>query len=74
MDMEVKLHPAGHDGARPLILKNPVMTASGTFGYGAEFMPYGNIARLGGIVRSGHRRKFLSFIIVSVFLCWQEEA
>ena len=55
-------------------LKNPVMTASGTFGYGAEFMPYGNIARLGGIVRSGHRRKFLSFIIVSIFLCWQEEA
>ncbi len=53
MDMEVKLHPAGHDGARPLILKNPVMTASGTFGYGAEFMPYGNIARLGGIVVKG---------------------
>lgn len=53
MDMEVKLHPAGHDGAHPLILKNPVMTASGTFGYGAEFMPYGNIARLGGIVVKG---------------------
>ena len=53
MDMEVKLHPAGHDGARPLILKNPVMTASGTFGYGAECMPYGNIARLGGIVVKG---------------------
>lgn len=53
MDMEVKLHPAGHDGVRPLSLKNPVMTASGTFGCGAEFMPYGNIARLGGIVVKG---------------------
>ena len=26
----------------------------------------GEIARLGGIVRSGHRRKFLSLLIVSV--------
>lgn len=53
MDMEVKLHSAGHGGARSLILKNPVMTASGTFGYGTEFTPYGNIARLGGIVVKG---------------------
>ncbi|MCC8194828.1 MAG: dihydroorotate dehydrogenase [Deltaproteobacteria bacterium] len=36
-----------------LILRNPVLTASGTFGYGLEFMPYGNLADLGGIVVKG---------------------
>ncbi|SBV97656.1 Dihydroorotate dehydrogenase B (NAD(+)), catalytic subunit [uncultured delta proteobacterium] len=36
-----------------LALKNPVLTASGTFGYGLEFMPYGNLAGLGGIVVKG---------------------
>ncbi len=36
-----------------LKLKNPVLTASGTFGYGLEFMPYGDLARLGGIVVKG---------------------
>ncbi len=34
-------------------LKNPVMTASGTFGYGLEFLPYFDLARLGGIVVKG---------------------
>jgi dihydroorotate dehydrogenase (NAD+) catalytic subunit len=34
-------------------LKNPVMTASGTFGYGLEFAPYGNLADLGAIVVKG---------------------
>ncbi len=34
-------------------LKNPVMTASGTFGYGIEFMPLMDIDRLGGIVVKG---------------------
>ena len=24
-------------------LKNPVLTASGTFGYGLEFLPFGNV-------------------------------
>ncbi len=33
-----------------LELKNPVLTASGTFGYGLEFMPYGDLQSLGGIV------------------------
>lgn len=37
----------------PLSLKNPVMTASGTFGYGLEFLPYFAIAELGGIVSKG---------------------
>ncbi|HKQ60084.1 MAG TPA: dihydroorotate dehydrogenase [Candidatus Polarisedimenticolaceae bacterium] len=37
----------------PLKLKNPVLTASGTFGYGLEFLPYLDLARLGGIVTKG---------------------
>ena len=36
-----------------LALKNPVMTASGTFGYGLEFAPYGDLQALGGIVVKG---------------------
>ena len=36
-----------------LELKNPVMTASGTFGYGAEFSRFGDLASLGGIVVKG---------------------
>ncbi|MDD5475123.1 MAG: dihydroorotate dehydrogenase [Syntrophales bacterium] len=34
-------------------LKNPVMTASGTFGYGNEYEPYLDLNRLGGIVVKG---------------------
>ena len=34
-------------------LKNPVMTASGTFGYGLEFQPFFDICRLGGMVTKG---------------------
>ncbi len=41
------------DGPKPLILKNPIIPASGTFGYGLEFASYGNIANLGGIVVKG---------------------
>jgi dihydroorotate dehydrogenase (NAD+) catalytic subunit len=33
-----------------LLLKNPVMTASGTFGYGFEFEDFLDISQLGGIV------------------------
>ncbi|MFT3738992.1 MAG: dihydroorotate dehydrogenase [Breznakibacter sp.] len=36
-----------------LILKNPVMTASGTFGYGEEYNDFFEISRLGGIVVKG---------------------
>ena len=36
-----------------LELKNPVMTASGTFGSGLEFAPYGDLSALGGIVVKG---------------------
>lgn len=36
-----------------LKLKNPVMTASGTFGYGLEFADFVNLSALGGIVVKG---------------------
>lgn len=36
-----------------LKLKNPVMTASGTFGYGQEYADYVDLNRLGGIVVKG---------------------
>ena len=36
-----------------LRLRNPVLTASGTFGYGLEFAPYLDLNRLGGIVVKG---------------------
>ncbi len=36
-----------------LDMKNPVMTASGTFGNGLEFAPYGDLERLGGICVKG---------------------
>ena len=34
-------------------LKNPVLTASGTFGYGLEFLPFLDLAQLGGLVTKG---------------------
>lgn len=34
-------------------MKNPVMTASGTFGYGEEYAPYLDLNMLGGIVVKG---------------------
>ena len=36
-----------------LKLKNPVMTASGTFGYGEEFADFFDLSRLGGFVVKG---------------------
>jgi dihydroorotate dehydrogenase (NAD+) catalytic subunit len=37
----------------PLRLKNPVVAASGTFGYGTEFQPYLKLSDLGGFVTKG---------------------
>ncbi len=45
VDLKVKLGP--------LILKNPVLTASGTFGYGEEFSSLVDLNLLGGIVIKG---------------------
>jgi dihydroorotate dehydrogenase (NAD+) catalytic subunit len=36
-----------------ITLRNPVMTASGTFGYGEEFTDFLDLSRLGGIVVKG---------------------
>lgn len=36
-----------------LSLKNPVLTASGTFGYGEEFAPFIDLSRLGGYIIKG---------------------
>ncbi|MBO5490986.1 MAG: dihydroorotate dehydrogenase, partial [Desulfovibrio sp.] len=49
MDVSVTLRGQTHD----LTLKNPVLTASGTFGYGLEFATYGDLASLGGMVVKG---------------------
>lgn len=43
--LEVKIHN--------LCLKNPVLTASGTFGYGEEFADFIDLNRLGGIIVKG---------------------
>ena len=49
MDLSVTLKGQTHD----LTLKNPVLTASGTFGYGLEFATYGDLTALGGMVVKG---------------------
>jgi dihydroorotate dehydrogenase (NAD+) catalytic subunit len=36
-----------------LTLKNPVMTASGTFGYGTEYADFFDISKIGGIIVKG---------------------
>jgi dihydroorotate dehydrogenase (NAD+) catalytic subunit len=43
-EVECAIHFAG------IALRNPVLTASGTFGYGTEFAPFLDLRRLGGIV------------------------
>ena len=37
----------------PLELRNPIVTASGTFGYGLEFTDFVDLSRLGGICTKG---------------------
>lgn len=49
-NLSVELAP-GHP--RGLRLRNPVMTASGTFGYGDEYLHIPDIQRLGAIVAKG---------------------
>ena len=36
-----------------LALKNPVMTASGCFGYGEEFSDFVDLEKIGGIIVKG---------------------
>ncbi|TET88679.1 MAG: dihydroorotate dehydrogenase [Dehalococcoidia bacterium] len=50
MNLAVQLVPTHPRG---LLLKNPVMTASGTFGYGTEYSQFFDIQKLGAIVCKG---------------------
>ena len=50
MDLSVNLAP---QNSRGLLLANPVMTASGTFGYGTEYGDLVDIQKLGAIVCKG---------------------
>jgi len=38
---------------KDLTFKNPVITASGTYGYGLEFLDYYDVNQLGGITLKG---------------------
>ena len=51
LDLSVNLAPQNKKG---LLLSNPVMTASGTFGYGTEYEDLLDIQRLGAIVCKGN--------------------
>jgi len=51
--MKVKQSPQMSVQIGKLELKNPVMTASGTFGYGEEYADYVDLNRLGAIVVKG---------------------
>lgn len=42
-----------HVYLKGLTLRNPVMTASGTFGFGEEFTDYLDLSRIGGIIVKG---------------------
>lgn len=46
MNLKVKIAPG-------LELRNPVITASGTFGYGPEYADFVDLSRLGGIIVKG---------------------
>ena len=37
----------------PLLLKNPIVTASGTFGYGLEFTDFVDLSRIGALCTKG---------------------
>ena len=49
-DLSIQLAP---QNSRGLLLSNPVMTSSGTFGYGTEYAELFDIQRLGAIVCKG---------------------
>jgi dihydroorotate dehydrogenase (NAD+) catalytic subunit len=51
--MKAKMSPQTAVNLGRLKLKNPVMTASGTFGYGEEYAGYVDLNRLGAVVVKG---------------------
>jgi dihydroorotate dehydrogenase (NAD+) catalytic subunit len=50
MNLQIELAPQHKSG---LLLKNPVITASGTFGYGLEYAKIAEVQRLGAVVCKG---------------------
>lgn len=57
MNLQTELAPRHKSG---LLLKNPVMTAAGTFGYGVEYAKIAEVQRLGAVICKGttlHPRK-----------------
>ncbi len=57
MKLQVELAPQHKSG---LLLKNPVMVAAGTFGYGIEYGKLAEVPRLGAVISKGttlHARK-----------------
>lgn len=50
MNLQIELAPRHKSG---LLLRNPVMTAAGTFGYGVEYAKIAEVQRLGAIVSKG---------------------
>jgi dihydroorotate dehydrogenase (NAD+) catalytic subunit len=50
LDLSVQIAPRNKKG---LLLRNPVMTASGTFGYGTEYSELLDVQRLGAIICKG---------------------
>ncbi|HTK11643.1 MAG TPA: dihydroorotate dehydrogenase [Ktedonobacteraceae bacterium] len=49
-NLQIELAPRQKNG---LLLKNPVLTASGTFGFGVEYAKLGEVPRLGGVISKG---------------------
>ena len=50
MNLQTELAPHHKSG---LLLRNPVITAAGTFGYGIEYAKIAEIQRLGAIICKG---------------------
>lgn len=54
---------------KDLKLKNPVMTASGTFGYGLEFADFVPLEEIGGIIVKGTTLNLVREMTIRV---WQK--
>lgn len=50
---ELTIKPQMGVDVGPLRLKNPLLTASGTFGYGAEYAPFVDLNQLGALIVKG---------------------
>src|SRR5260370_10264126 len=50
MNLQIELAPQHKSG---LLLKNPLLAASGTFGYGLEYAKIAEVQRLGAVICKG---------------------